>query len=678
MGCKPRRLTRTPFTSYSREVAIHHEAAGLRATQTGGNGRTGGTAALRHYIAYGLRWHSAIALPFATSPTTAGVPEVVVRLGSTPSDVPRRGGTPHAFRAVPGAALLAVEGIARYYIAPSEIVVHPEGGDERDIAAFLIGPASAALLQMRGVVTLHAAAVEMGGRAVLLLGSSGAGKSALAAALVRRGHALLADDVSGLTAANGAILVPPAFPALRLWHDALGASERRAQVRRNLAQYWQPATTFAAAPHRLRAAFVLESHNRAVFDLERLPPSRAFRAVWRHTYRKRLVDALGQRQAHYGIAMALAQKIPFVRVQRPEHPFRLAALADRIEAQVGSVPPGIKLTTPRRAPNPNARRARTTSKTPGSGIVWIAAYPKSGTTWTRAVLTNYLQDDGEPASINALVGGWGVSNRSNFDELIGIDSVALRPDELERYLPAFREMLARSLAVRPPDGAIGGGHGRQPHFAKTHEAYRGPVGGARFPANGAARVIYLTRNPLDVAVSYAHHLQRSIDQTIQWMNDPAADEAPALRNIRKLLPSPLTTWSNHVSSWLAQKAMPMHSARYEDLLADPHAGFGAIVRFAGLAWDRARLNRAIKNAAFRRLQAQEAESGYGERQQTAPSFFRAGVAGSWRTALTREQVRAVVDAHGTAMRQLGYLREAEAFLRGTRTCGTLSTNTAEQ
>lgn len=678
MGCKPRRLTRTPFTSYSREVAIHHEAAGLRATQTGGNRRTGGTAALRHYIAYGLRWDSAIVLPFATSPTPAGVPDVVVRLGTTPSDMPRRGGTPHAFQAVPGAALLAVEGIARYYITPSEIVAHTEGGDERDIAAFLIGPALAALLQMRGVVTLHAAAVEMGEKAVLLLGGSGAGKSALAAALVRRGHALLADDVSGLEAANGAILVPPAFPALRLWHDALGAAERRVQVRRNLAQYWKPATTFAAAARRVCAAFVLESHNRAAFDFEPLPPSRAFRAVWQHTYRKRLVDALGQRQAHYGIAMALAQKIPFVRVRRPEHPFRLAALADRIEAQVGSVPPGIKLTTPHRAsPNPNARWAKTASKTPpGSEIVWIAAYPKSGTTWTRAVLTNYLRDDDEPASINALAGGWGVSNRDNFDELIGIDSADLRPDELERHMPAFRELLARSLSARPPDGALGGA--REPHFAKTHEAYRGPLGGARFPANGAARVIYLTRNPLDVAVSYAHHLQRSIDQTIQWMNDPAADEAPALRNIRKLLPSPLTTWSSHVSSWLAQEAMPMHSAHYEDLLADPHAGFGAIVRFAGLAWDRARLNRAIRNAAFPRLQAQEAESGYGERQQTAPSFFRAGVAGSWRTALTREQVRAVVDAHGTAMRQLGYLREAEAFLRGTRTCGTLSTNTAEQ
>ena len=101
-------------------------------------------------------------------------------------------------------------------------------------------------------------------------------------------------------------------------------------------------------------------------------------------------------------------------------------------------------------------------------------------------------------------------------------------------------------------------------------------------------------------------------------------------------------------------------ARYEDLLANPAAGFGAIVRFAGLEWDAARLDRAIDHTAFHRLRAQEAESGYGEKQPTAPSFFRAGVAGSWRTTLTKAQVRAVTKAHGEAMDQFGYGSPASA------------------
>ena len=642
-----------------------------RATPAAGGSASGTTPAAAQYVAYGLQWASSFALPFATSSAPAKVPDVTVRLGRTRQRLPRHGGgrTPHAFDAAPGAALLRVAEVARYFITPTEIVVDPQGGNDDDIVAFLVGPALAALLQMRGVITLHAAAVEMNESAVLLLGTSGAGKSTLAFALGQRGHALLADDVTGLAAAADGALALPAFPAFRLWHDILRAEGRQVPVRQHLAQYWKPATRFATVPRRVGAVFVLDSHNQNVLEFERLSPSRAFHAVWQHTYRKRLMDALGQRRRHHEIGMALARQVPFVHVRRPEWPFRLRELADRIEAQVCGDFAGGKLAAtrpvcPARPATQTPRGWRSFQGGGPPGILWIAAYPKSGTTWTRVVLTNYLQDDDEPASINALIGSWGASSRDKFDELIGIDSADLRPDELEQYLPTFREFLARSLSARPPGGGAGD-HECQPHFAKTHEAYRSAVGGARFSPKWTAGVVYLVRNPLDVAVSYAHHLQLPIDQTIEWMNDPTADEAPAARNIRRLLPNPLTTWSSHVSSWLTQKDLRMCAVRYEDLLVEPRAWFGAIVRFAGLALDEARLDRAIAHAAFPRLQAQEAESGYRERQPTAPSFFRAGVAGSWRTALTCEQVAALVDAHGPVMRRLGYLGEAEAFLAGT-------------
>ena len=81
--------------------------------------------------------------------------------------------------------------------------------------------------------------------------------------------------------------------------------------------------------------------------------------------------------------------------------------------------------------------------------------------------------------------------------------------------------------------------------------------------------------PLDVVVSYAHHRQKSIDATMQWMNEPAAAEGKVARGIHTQLPQLLTTWSGHVTSWLDQEELPVHVARYEDLLADPMAGFGA-------------------------------------------------------------------------------------------------------
>ena len=317
-------------------------------------------------------------------------------------------------------------------------------------------------------------------------------------------------------------------------------------------------------------------------------------------------------------------------------------------------------------------------------IVWLASYPKSGNTWLRAVLTNYLRDDGELASINALVGGPVASDRETFSEIVGLDSSDLTPEEILRHRPLFHELLARELAELPAGGCrrptrSAGGPSREhaPVFVKVHDAYLHTRNGAAlFPKVATSAVVYLVRNPLDVAVSYAHHRQKSIDATVQWMNEPAAAEAEVAGGIHTQLPQPLTTWSGHVASWLDQEELPVHVACYEDLLANPMAGFGAILRFAGLDREGThpeeperpsateRLARAIGQAAFSRLRAQEEDSGFSEKQPTAPSFFRAGVAGSWRTALAPRQVQALVDAHGPVMARLGYLREAEAFLAG--------------
>ena len=61
----------------------------------------------------------------------------------------------------------------------------------------------AAWLRLRGVPALHASAVAVGGAALAVVGSAGAGKSTTAAARAARGHAVVADDVLALRALLG-------------------------------------------------------------------------------------------------------------------------------------------------------------------------------------------------------------------------------------------------------------------------------------------------------------------------------------------------------------------------------------------------------------------------------------------------------------------------------------------
>lgn len=62
----------------------------------------------------------------------------------------------------------------------------------------LYSTVTALLLAWRGLVPVHASAVEIDGRGYLICGASGAGKSTLAAALIAQGARLISDDLSVL------------------------------------------------------------------------------------------------------------------------------------------------------------------------------------------------------------------------------------------------------------------------------------------------------------------------------------------------------------------------------------------------------------------------------------------------------------------------------------------------
>ena len=71
-------------------------------------------------------------------------------------------------------------------------------------------------------LALHGSSVRWEGRAVALMGQSGAGKSSAAAALIELGCDLVADDLSLLDTRTGHAL--PGAPSLRLWDGAADTS----------------------------------------------------------------------------------------------------------------------------------------------------------------------------------------------------------------------------------------------------------------------------------------------------------------------------------------------------------------------------------------------------------------------------------------------------------------------
>ena len=281
-------------------------------------------------------------------------------------------------------------------------------------------------------------------------------------------------------------------------------------------------------------------------------------------------------------------------------------------------------------------------------LILLASYPKSGNTWMRTLLSNYLAGDGKPVSINALITSQ-ILSRHQFDEWLGLTSAAMTRAEILRHRPRFHEFIATEAD--------------SPAFAKVHQPFQRLPGGAPlFSPPAIAGAVCIVRNPLDIAVSFAHHLQWDIDRTIAAMADPNLFADFPRNGIHHQLPDPYRDWSGNVSSWLDQDILPLRLVSYENLQADPEAALDAVLAFAGRRPDGARLARAAEFSRFQRLREAERREGFREKQPTAPSFFRKGRIGDWRGALSRQQVQRLVDSHGSVMARLGYLEEAEQFL----------------
>jgi len=277
-----------------------------------------------------------------------------------------------------------------------------------------------------------------------------------------------------------------------------------------------------------------------------------------------------------------------------------------------------------------------------SGIYWLASYPKSGNTWLRIFLTNYWRDGDEPADINQLDNSPIASARGVFDELSGVEASDLTPDEIDLYRPAvYSTMAARS---------------KTPLFLKVHDAYTTNSAGKPILAPDATfGAIYLLRNPLDIAVSYAHHAGTTVEEMVERLCRPMHTLNKSLSKLHNQLRQKLLSWSDHVLSWVDAPPFPVHPVRYEDMVHQPEATFTGIVRFLGISVVQARVRKALEFSDFERLKTQEATIGFNERAPKAKNFFRAGRTGSWRNVLTEAQVAALISTHQDVMRRFGYL-----------------------
>lgn len=133
-----------------------------------------------------------------------------------------QGEAPVAFHRVDAGYLIRFAGVGDFLVEDDgrEVACWPVADPDVCQAIYEQQIWPLAMAQQGGRV-YHGGAVAVDGRAVVLLGPSGQGKSTLVAAFARRGYAFLCDDTLVVNADGDSGLVAlPHVPCLRMWHDS--------------------------------------------------------------------------------------------------------------------------------------------------------------------------------------------------------------------------------------------------------------------------------------------------------------------------------------------------------------------------------------------------------------------------------------------------------------------------
>jgi hypothetical protein len=272
------------------------------------------------YRLFGLNLRSEMDLAGLAPPVEAGTADVEIAFGTVPE-------SDHSgYRATDDGTLLAVAKVGRYLIREGrQIVIDPApGATERNLRLFLLGSAIGALLHQRGLLPLHANAIDVGGRAVAFSGHSGAGKSTIAAWFHDRGHTILADDVCVIGFDEGGrALAYPGIPRLRLWREALEASGRDTEAYTrsfdHTDKYDVPTVSEAKAePIPLAAIYLLRKAEESGGDagIERLKGVEAVDTLVANTYRGGYLSMIGRTREHLSACVRVARAVPVFRAQR--------------------------------------------------------------------------------------------------------------------------------------------------------------------------------------------------------------------------------------------------------------------------------------------------------------------------------------------------------------------------
>jgi len=315
---------------------------------------------------------------------------------------------------------------------------------------------------------------------------------------------------------------------------------------------------------------------------------------------------------------------------------------------------------------------------------FVVGYPRSGTTWIRAVIAAYALDDVTPDDFMTVHEDNGPLAKHLWSDVDLHHAQSATPFALKnldfpsevRLRPAAMMLLNRDISRAP---------GRDLALIHSHHAHCSVNGIHLWNPQWTTRVVNPIRDPRAICCSLASHFgvdyeaaaafmadseaqfppedyfedadENGAEAPIDEENDDSADDAGDDEDDPEApLHHLLLSWSNHIRSWTQPDNIAVLSVRYEDLCEDPVEVFRGIFEFLDVEdLDEDRLETAVETVVFDRMREAEAEHGFPAAAGDERPFFRSGNADGWTDELPSEVARTIEEDHGDMMAALGYL-----------------------
>ncbi|XP_037428450.1 cytosolic sulfotransferase 7-like [Triticum dicoccoides] len=270
---------------------------------------------------------------------------------------------------------------------------------------------------------------------------------------------------------------------------------------------------------------------------------------------------------------------------------------------------------------------------PRPNDVLLASFPKSGTTWLKALAFATVHRDTHPPSA---------------------DDHPLRRLSPHGCVP-FLEI---SLAFADDVGAVAAELGAlpSPRVLATHLPFSLLPG--RLAAAG--RVVYICRDPKDALVSSCFFTRKVSKHLGVDAESFSLREAVELFSAGRCLVGP--QWRHVVEYWEASLSRRnVLFLRYEEMLRDPVGNLRTMAEFMGCAFSPGEEERGVPQAivelcSLEKLKNVEASRGGGRTVDgiKADAYFRKGVAGDWSSHMTPEMGKMVDEAVEDGLRGSGF------------------------